>query len=129
MQNNEIHTESSSTSRKTGFFSFIIRGFRSILGGNFLVDIARRKAVVRIILLVLIAIFYIANSYIAEKKARRIEQLQADLKKLGYDFVEIKSMRMRSSSQSAVALRLVNKGILESTVPPEKIIIPKEKRK
>jgi len=49
--------------------------------------------------------------------------LQKELKELRYEYVSVKSNLLQNSRQSKVAMGLSDKGIKESTVPPEKIFV------
>jgi hypothetical protein len=93
----------------------------SILGGGFLTNEKTTKNLPFLFFFAFLAIIYIANSYTAEKKIRRIEKLQKELKELRYDHIYTKSKLMSKSRQSEVATNLGSEGIKESRVPPAKI--------
>ncbi len=93
----------------------------SILSGGFLANPRTAKNLPFLLFIALLAIFYIGNSYTAEKKIRRIEKLQKELKELRYDHIYTKSKLMSKSRQSEVASSLGSQGIKESRVPPAKI--------
>ena len=99
------------------------KGVQSILGGYFLTRKKTAKHLPFLLFLAFLAIIYIGNSYYAEKNIRRIEKLQRELKELRYEYVNTKSQLMQNSRQSKVATSLANKGIKESTVPPNKIFV------
>jgi len=96
---------------------------RNILGGGFLTRENTAKHLPFLFFLAFLAVVYIANSYYAEKNIRRIERLQREVKELRYEQVNTKSKLMQTTRQSKVADNLKNKGIRESTVPPNKIFI------
>jgi ABC-type transport system involved in cytochrome bd biosynthesis fused ATPase/permease subunit len=100
--------------------------FQNVLGGNFL----RREGSVRLLpyflFLTILLMFYIANTYYAEKKERNIQALRTSLKEYRYEYITTRSELMHQSRQSVVATRLSDTKIKESRVPPVKVI--KKKR-
>ena len=97
--------------------------FRSILGGAFLTREATAKHLPFLLFLAFLAVIYIGNSYYAEKNIRRIERLQHELKEYRYEYIFTRSKLMQNTRQSKVAEKLKDKGIKESTVPPNKIYV------
>jgi hypothetical protein len=96
--------------------------FRDVLGGKFL---TREKAVRLLpyfLFLAVMTMFYIANTYYAEKQEREIQALRESLKELRYEFITTRSELMKQSQQSEVARRLEAINIKESRVPPVKVI-------
>jgi hypothetical protein len=93
----------------------------SFLSGGFLTKGKTAKNLPFMLFLAFLAIVYIGNSYTAEKKIRRIEKMQRELKELRYDHIYTKSKLMSKSRQSEVATSLGKEGIKESRVPPAKI--------
>jgi len=100
--------------------------FQNVLGGNFL----RRESSIRLLpfflFLTIIIMFYIANTYYAEKKERNIQALRKSLKELRYEYITTRSELMKQSQQSEVALKLRGIDIKESRVPPVKVIKKEE---
>ena len=99
---------------------------QNVLGGNFL----KRESTIRLLpfflFLTLISMFYIANTYYAEKKERDIQALRKSLKELRYEYITTRSELMNQSQQSEVARRLEAVNIKESRVPPVKVIKKRE---
>lgn len=95
----------------------------NILSGGFLTNKRTAKNLPFLLFIAFLGVIYIANSYTAEKKIRRIEKLQKELKELRYDHIYTKSKLMSKSRQSEVATSLGSEGIKESRVPPAKIYI------
>jgi ABC-type transport system involved in cytochrome bd biosynthesis fused ATPase/permease subunit len=94
-----------------------------LLGGTFL---TRDKAVSLLpflFFLTFLAIFYIANTYLAEKTIREIAKVKKEVKEFRYEYITTKSELMFYSKQTQVAKSLESTGIKESTKPPQKIII------
>ena len=96
--------------------------FQNVLGGNFL----RKEGSVRLLpyflFITVLVMFYIANTYYAEKKERDIQALRNSLKELRYEYITTRSELMRQSQQSEVAIKLQDAKIKESRVPPVKVI-------
>jgi hypothetical protein len=99
----------------------------SILDGSFLARENIVKQVPFILYLTLLGIFYIANSYNAEKTIIDINRTKKELEELRFNYITTKSNLMFYSKQSEVANRLKNSGLKESVVPPHKIHVKKEK--
>jgi len=98
------------------------RSLQSILGGGFLANKRTAKNMPFLLFLAFLAVIYIGNSYYAEKKIRKIERLQKDLKELRYEYVYTRSQLMSKSRQSEIAKTLSYEGIKESRTPPKKIV-------
>ena len=122
---NEATENASASTRIKG----IGGAFQNVLGGNFL----RRERSVRLLpfflFVTILIMFYIANTYYAEKKERDIQALRRSLKELRYEYITTRSELMRQSQQSEVALKLIETEIKESRVPPVKVIIKEENKK
>ncbi|MCB0806488.1 MAG: hypothetical protein KDC05_11875 [Bacteroidales bacterium] len=95
---------------------------QSILGGGFLANKKTAENMPFLLFLAFIALIYIGNSYYAEKKIRKIERLQKEVKELRYDYIYNRSQLMSKSRQSEIAKTLSLEGIKESRTPPKKII-------
>lgn len=93
----------------------------SIVDGSFLTRDNLTTQVPFILFLTLMAIFYIANSYNAEKTMIEISKNKRELEELRYEYITTKSALMYHSKQSEVANKLKNTGVKESIVPPVKI--------
>ena len=102
---------------------------QNVLGGNFL----KREGTIRLLpyflFLTLVSMFYIANTYHAEKKERDIQALRKSLKELRYEYITTRSELMNQSQQSEVARRLEAINIKESRGPPVKVIKKSESEK
>ncbi len=104
--------------RNIGFSSAV----QNVLGGNFL----SRQSAVRLLpfflFIAMLIMFYIANTYYAEKTERDISALRKSLKELRNEYITTRSELMNQSQQSEVARRLEAISIKESRVPPVKVI-------
>ncbi len=110
--------------RTKSFFQFI--SFFDIVDKNKVVH-----AMPFILFLTVIAMFYITNSFYAERTIRDIDQTKKDLKEKRAEFISTKSKLMLNSMQSEVAQHAAAASfdIKESTVPPKKIVVGTEKIK
>ena len=99
---------------------------QNVLGGSFLTKERAVRLLPFFLFLTLLAMFYIANTYYAEKTERDIQALRKSLKELRYEYITTKSEMMNQSQQSEVAKRLKNINIQESRVPPVKVIKKEE---
>mgnify|MGYP000880625793 FL=1 len=97
-----------------------------ILDGSFLTKQNLVKQIPFIIFLTLLGVFYIANSYNAEKTIIEISKTKKELEELRYEFISTKSKLMFASKQSEIAYKLANSKVKESTVPPIKIVSKKD---
>jgi uncharacterized protein (DUF3084 family) len=82
-----------------------------------------------IFFLTVLALFYIANAYQAEKTIREIDRIGKELKTLRTEYVTGKSELMFVSKQSEVARKVSQQSIHESVVAPMKIVVKPVKTK
>lgn len=73
-----------------------------------------------------LALVYIANSHLAEKKIRRINQLGRDIKELKWEYLNVKSELMFRSKMSEVSKAVAPTGLKELSSPPQKIELEKK---
>ena len=81
------------------------------------------KYIPYILFVMAFGIFYIGNNHYAEKTIRQIDKLQLEVENLRADFTTLKSDYMFDSKQSEVAKKVKERGLAESEVPPEKILL------
>ena len=79
--------------------------------------------------LVFLMIIYIANNFRTEKKLIEISNINKQLKELRYEYITSKSKVMQLKHSSAVAYKLLERGIKIPVDQPEKIQIEKKKIK
>ncbi|RAI98463.1 hypothetical protein LX64_04825 [Chitinophaga skermanii] len=80
-----------------------------------------------ILFLAALALVYIANSHLAEKKIRRINKLGKEIKELKYQYLNVKSELMFQSKMSEVSKTVEGTGLKELNAPPQKIVVKDEK--
>ncbi len=76
-----------------------------------------------ILFLSVLALIYIANSHLAEKKIRKINKLSRDIKELKWDYLNLKSTLMFQSKMSEVSKAVEPLGLKELSTPPQRIIV------
>ncbi|KAA2240996.1 hypothetical protein F0L74_30875 [Chitinophaga agrisoli] len=79
-----------------------------------------------ILFLSLLALVYIANSHLAEKKIRRINKLGKEIKELRWEYLNVKSELMFRSKMSEVSKAVEPLGLKSLNNPPQKIEIKKK---
>lgn len=92
-----------------------------------------RNQVVRfmpyILFLTLLTLFYIANSYYAERLVRRISSVKNDLKERRAEFISTSSELMFRSKQSEVAREIAPMDLKESVEPQKKVVIVSNRKR
>lgn len=98
--------------------------FMHIVNGNILTRDFVLKNIAFLLYLCFLALIYIGNGFYADSKVIAIATKTQDLKELRSQYISNKSMLMRSSKQSELAVLLKSKGVdlKESLVPPLKIV-------
>ena len=76
-----------------------------------------------ILFLTMLILFYIGNSYYAERTVREINKVKNDLKEKRAEFISTSSELMFRTKQSEVAKAIAPMEIKESTEPQKKIIV------
>ncbi len=117
----KIKTESFETAKKFNFNIFSYLG--AILDGSFLTKERVIKLLPFWLFITLIALVYISNNYIAQRKIKQIDTISTELKELRNEHISTKSELMFHTRMSEVAKKLSNTNIVESVNPPIKIII------
>jgi hypothetical protein len=110
------------TRRKVG------KSMHSMLDGTFLSRAKFRRALPFIFFLMLLGVIYISNIFHVERTKRQIDNLEEELRELRYEYISSRSKLMYQSKPSEIATKLEQTGIHESTVPPRKIMVIKDKQ-
>lgn len=76
-----------------------------------------------LIFLSVLCMLYIANSHMAVKNVRKIDQLSKEVKELSWEYKSLKADLMFKSKLTEVAKKVDTLGIKELTEPPKKIIV------
>jgi hypothetical protein len=119
------NSKSAKGPKKKQVHKVFVRSAFDVINGNFLTNKSSIKQAPFVLFLTLVALFYISNSYYAERKIRQINKINNELKELRSEYITSKSKLMFVSKQSEVAKTAETMGlpIKESTTPPGKIII------
>jgi len=76
-----------------------------------------------LIFLCVLSMIYIANSHMAVKSIRSIDQLNKEVKELSWEYKSLKADLMFKSKLTEVAKKVDTLGIKELTEPPKKIVV------
>ncbi len=104
-------------------------GVINLLKAKYLVDQGSMKNWRFIVFLVMVAMLMIANSHDYEKKLYRIGELEDEVKVLRSEFVDKRSELMELKMESTVSLKMEEREIYPSSVPPKKIKVIEEEEK
>lgn len=74
-----------------------------------------------ILFLAVVALVYIANNHLAEKKIIRINRLSREIKELKWEYLSVKSELMFRSKLSEVSKAVEPLGLKELSTPPQRI--------
>lgn len=87
----------------------------TFLGGNILVKEKFSKQFPFIILITILLMVIIGNTYIAEERTREIAKTAQRLNDLNVEYIQLKSDIMQASKQSVLSAKLKGYGLKEST--------------
>lgn len=93
----------------------------SILGGNFLVKEKFSKQFPFIVLVTVLLMVIIGNTYIAEERTREIAKTAKEMGDLHVKYIQTKSAVMQASKQSVLSAKLKSTGLKESIEPIRRI--------
>jgi hypothetical protein len=113
------------TKRKQVSFFRFMESYLS-LGGIFEQGLPIRY-IPHILFLTFLGIVYIGNIHYAEKNIRKVNRLKREVDDLRADYTTTQAEYMQASKQSDVATKVAPRGLVESSVPPYKIVVKKEK--
>ncbi len=105
-----------------------LQGLSSYIKGEFLKDEKTIQALPFILFLLFLALLYIGNAYMAEKKVVQQYNLNKEIKELHSEFIAIKTELMNQTTQTGVAEGVQYLGLKESTVPPKVIKVSKKQK-
>lgn len=121
------HKEAETSKEEKKVSSKQARGFIKALNVFGLFD---KKAIIRfmpfLFFLTVLAIFYIYNSYIAERTIIEINRSEKAIKELRAEYISAKAELMVKSKQTELAKEVATIGLKESIVAPQKIIVKEQ---
>lgn len=105
--------------------SKVVRSVANVVSGSFLSKETTLKNLPFIVFLSFLAICYIANGYYADDQVRKVNRLTNEIKELRTQYIVVKDSLVIKSKQTEVAKALAIKqtGIVQSVVPPKKIVV------
>lgn len=101
--------------------------FYNIIKGKFLVSDDSLKNWRFIIFLSLLALVMIASSHNADKKVHTISKLNAEVKELKSEYVDVRMILMQSRMESKIIASMESIGLQPSVTPPKRIRIIEKK--
>ena len=103
----------------------IVQSVASVVSGNFLSKETTINNFPFLFFLSFLAICYIANGYYADDQVRKVNRLINEIKELRTEYIVVKDSLVIKSKQTEVAkaLAIQQTGIVESVVPPKKILV------
>lgn len=110
--------------KRPGVFSWLDRRFdmNRLLGGRLPVQHLNYALWIALLLLLYIGLTHHAEGLIrdTDKAKRQLEELRAD-------YTTRKARFMKAGKQSEVARKVAPLGLIEAKIPPEKVVVKKEK--
>jgi cell division protein FtsL len=116
------HSKQKAAPKKVGP---IFRWLSDIIDGSFLSGDGTSKNVPFALFICLLAGFYIANTYNAERTVRQNARLIKEVKDLRSEYITLKSELVFNSNPSQVAQKLAPEGIVEAKEPPQHLFLEK----
>ena len=123
MATNSYKDNASGNSGRSSFFAFL-ENYLNV--ERFFENGLPIKYLPPILFLTFLGIVYIGNLHLAEKNIRLIGKLEVEVEDLRADYTTLKADYMYTSKQSEVALKAAKIGLVESNVPPSKILIKRD---
>ncbi len=110
--------------RPSGLGRFIA----GMLDGSLISGNTNLHAMRFILFLFALALFFIFNTYYAERKTREAEQLRHEMTELRIRYIQTRSDYMFLTKQSEMVSMLSSQGFVEPVEPPRQIIVSEEKK-
>lgn len=99
----------------------------SILKGTFLVSDDAFKNWRMILFISVLAIIMIASSHSADRKVHEIARLNNEVKELRSEMIDARGRLMNLKKETSVELKMKEKGLAISEIPPTKIKVKSQK--
>lgn len=121
----QLKTEAPETPKVPKKENKIVRSVASVVSGSFLSKETTINNFPFVFFLSFLAVCYIANGYYADDQVRKVNNLTNEIKELRTQYIVVKDSLVIKSKQTEVAKLLAIKqtGIVESIVPPKKILV------
>ena len=98
-------------------------GFYNIIKGKFLVSDDALKNWRFIVFLSVLALVMIGSSHAADKKVHQISRLNAQVKELKSEYVDLRMKLMQTKMESRIISAMETNGLQPSSTPPKRIRI------
>lgn len=98
-----------------------VKKVMGVLGGSFLVREKFVKQFPFMVVVTVLLMVLITNTYVAEEKNREITKTTRQLNDLQVEYIQLKSAIMQASKQSVLSKSLVGTGIKNPTEPVKRI--------
>ena len=95
----------------------------NVLGGSYLTKEKFAKQLPFLVLVTVLLMVLITNTYIAEERNREIAKTTKQLNDLHVEYIQLKSAIMQASKQSVLSKKLAGTGIKDPTEPVKRINI------
>lgn len=101
----------------------------NLLKAKFLVSDDSLKNWKFIVFIIFLVLMMIANNHRYDAKNYKITELSKEVKELRSKFVDTRSELMKLKMESTITIKMENRGIRPSEVPPQKIKVLKTEEK
>ena len=101
----------------------------NIVKGRFLVSDDTFKNWRFVVFLSILALIMIGSSHTADKKVHRIAKLSNEAKELKSEYLDVRKQLTQTKMESKLTAVMSKTGLQTSVIPPQKIIITKNKMK
>ena len=102
------------------------RSFKELMVDTFMMSGVSTEWIPFVLFLACITLFWISNTYYAEKNVREIYSIRNEVKELKTEHMSSKLDLLNKSKQSQVAKYVKHKDLKESRTAPKKLIINKD---
>ena len=100
-----------------------VKRVMNVLGGSFLVRERFAKQFPFLVLVTVMLMVLITNTYVAERQNREIVNYTKQLSDLHVEYIQLKSAIMQASKQSVLSKKLAGTGIKDPTTSVKRIVI------
>lgn len=125
----EVFTEPKEQEVKTSRFSQAIASFFRFISGNKIANEDIERYAPMTILVFLLLLVYIGNSYVADNKMKKISRLEKSIKVKKNEYVSLSSTTIDKTRASQIEPRALKLGLKPSMVPVRKIDIENQHTK
>lgn len=108
--------------------SFMSTYIKPLLDGSILSPESTSKELPFMIFLLFLIILFISNTFWAQGTVRKIDKYTQEVKELRIKSISVKAKLMDNTRQTNIVNKVSDLGLVESTVPPKKIYVEKEKK-